>query len=86
MFVLAPGAADIENTPALFIAYLTVLFLSFFVDNRQQSACIWSWVRAAVKLHLYLLQCPKGMFVYVISNCATVVSSHPIPPNRPIIK
>ena len=33
MFVLAPGAADIENTPALFIAYLTVLFLSFLLTT-----------------------------------------------------
>jgi hypothetical protein len=31
MFVLAPGAADIENTPALFIAYETMLSLSLLL-------------------------------------------------------
>jgi hypothetical protein len=33
MFVSAPGAADIENTPALFIAYLTALSLSLLLTT-----------------------------------------------------
>jgi len=33
MFAFAPGAADIENTPALFIAYLTVLSLSLLLTT-----------------------------------------------------
>jgi hypothetical protein len=35
MFVLAPGAADIENTPALFIAYLKVLSLSLLLTTES---------------------------------------------------
>jgi hypothetical protein len=33
MFALAAGAADIENTPALFIAYLKVLSLSLLLTT-----------------------------------------------------
>jgi hypothetical protein len=33
MFALAPGAADIENTLTLFIAYLTVLSLSLLLTT-----------------------------------------------------